>query len=322
MHLALAILIATLPLTTASAQPVEVAHRWGVTRIAAPPERIVSLSFTGADALLALGIVPVAYRAWYGGDAITGLWPWAAERLGPARPTVLRGEIDPEAVARLEPDLIEAMSSGLTHADYVALSRIAPVLGPPEGAGDFGATWDRMLTDIGHATGRDGRARGGIADLEGRIESLRTTHPGWQGATAVIAWPDGPLIYGTGDPRVALLGRLGFHLPEKTERLTRGGFFVRLDPEMTAPLEADVVIWIDVGGGVGAVRDMPLRGTMRSVAEGREIVADTDLAAALSYASPLSLPYALDRLAPKLDAALDGDPETPVPGAAQAGLLP
>lgn len=321
MRLCLALLL-VLSGTPAPAQTVEVTHRWGTTRIEGAPQRIVTLSYTGADTLLALGITPIAYRAWYGGAEDSALWPWAAPLLGEPRPTVLRGEIDPEAVARLRPDLIEAMSSGITHADYAALSRIAPVLAPPEGAGDFGATWEQIVTAVGRATGRAPQATRVVTDLEARFDDLRAAHPGWEDATAVIAWPDGPLIYGTGDPRVALLARLGFRLPPAAERLTGDGFYIRLDPELTAPLEADAVLWLDVGGGVGAIHDQPLRGTLRSVAEGREIVTDPELSAALSYASPLSLPYALDRLVPRLEEALDGDPRTPVVGAAQAGLAP
>ena len=52
----------------AVAQPVEIGHVWGTTRIEARPERIVTLSYNGADNWLALGVRPMAYRVWYGGD--------------------------------------------------------------------------------------------------------------------------------------------------------------------------------------------------------------------------------------------------------------
>ena len=292
------------------------AHRWGVTHVAPGAKRIVTLSYNGADALLALGLTPVAHRAWFGGDE-NGLWPWAAPLAEGAPPAPMRGEIDIEAVARLEPDLIEAMYSGVTFSEYRALSKIAPVLAPPEGDGDFGVTWDAMLRAIGAATGRAAEAEAVVAALDARIDGLRAAHPDWRGRTAVAATPDGPLIYGPRDVRASLLSRLGFAAPEAARRLARGGFFFRLDQELTAPLEADVVIWLDFGAGVGAVRDQPLRHTLRSAREGREIVAEPALAAALSYASPLSIGYALDRLAPRLGAALDGDPATPVEGAAE-----
>lgn len=305
----------------ARAESVEIAHRWGTTEIEGPPERVVSLSYTGVDYFLALGVTPVAYRAWYGGDE-NGLWPWAAPHLDTADPVVMRGEIDIEAVARLRPDLIEATYSGISQAEYAALSRIAPVLAPPGGVGEFGATWDVMLDLVGRATGRAAQARTVETDLLDRFDRIAAAHPGWAGQSAVVAWPDGPLVYGPDDPRMAVLDRLGFGLPDAARRLNRGGFYFRLDPELTAPLDADVVIWLDVGAGVEVVLDHPLRHTLRIVAEGREIVAEPDLAAALSYASPLSIPFALDRLVPRLEDALDGSARTPVAGAAEAGLAP
>ncbi|MEM1384361.1 MAG: ABC transporter substrate-binding protein [Pseudomonadota bacterium] len=306
---------------TAQAGPRAIDHRWGATLVAAPPDRSVSLSFTGIDAFLALGIVPTAYRAWYGGDA-RGLWPWSAARMAPdATPVVLRGEIDAETVARLEPDFVEATYSGISRAQYAALSRVAPVLPARTGSGDFGATWEEMLTGIGEATGRAKKAEEVIADIEGRISSIRAAHRDWDGQTAIVALPSGPTIFGQSDPRMLLLTKLGFRLPETAGKLSLGAFSFKLDPELTAPLEADVVIWLDFGSGFDTVRDNPLRGGLRIVRDGREIAADQTLSAALSYASPLSIPYALDRLVPLLEVALDGDPETVVTGAREAGLV-
>lgn len=43
---------------------------------------------------------------------------------------------------------------------------------------------------------------------------------------------------------------------------------------------------------------------------GNLVFTDTTLAGAIYFSSPLSLPYVLDHLVPKLDAALAGNPET------------
>jgi iron complex transport system substrate-binding protein len=319
MRLVLCLLLLCVAAGTAGAR--DITHVWGTTRIEGTPQRIVSLSYNGADNWLALGIVPVAYRAWYGGDDL-GLWPWAAGRVPPGAAMVLRGEIDAEVIARLRPDLIEAIYAGITQSDYARLSRIAPVLAPPAGAGEFGATWRDMIATFGAATDREAQALEVVAGLQGRIDAIRAAHPDWQGRTAVVAMPDGPLVLTARDSRMLLLQALGFRLPPATEALSRGSFFFRLDRELTDPLEADALIWLDLGGGVGAVIDHPLRHGMKAPREGREIVADPELSAALSYGSALSLGYALDRLVPLLEAAVDGNPATPVPGSAQAGLVP
>ena len=74
----------------------------------------MSVGFTDQDTLLALGVVPVGIRDWYG-DQPDAVWPWATDELGDAEPTVISSaELDFEAVAALEPDLIVGLSSGMT----------------------------------------------------------------------------------------------------------------------------------------------------------------------------------------------------------------
>jgi iron complex transport system substrate-binding protein len=227
-----------------------------------------------------------------------------------------------ETVARLEPDLIEAMYSGISQSQFRALSQIAPVLPPPPDTSDFSASWQQMIGVFGRVTDRDELAHDVAHGLENRFSAIRAAHPEWQDQTAVVVWPDGPLIYGPQDARVRLLTNLGFRLPESATRFARDGFFFRLERELTKPLDADVIIWLDLGGGVSAAVEHPLRHTMRAPKEGREIVADPELSAALSYASPLSIGHALDRLVPLLEQALDGDPATMVDGISEAGLAP
>ena len=269
------------------------------------PNRIVSLSFTGIDTLLALDLVPMAYRAWYGGDEM-GLWPWARRHM-PARTsvTVLRGEIDPEAVARLKPDVVEAMYSVLSRAQYAALSRVSAVLPALDGRGDFGATWDDMLRGVGVAAGRAEAAKQVIERIHAQFRAIRDRHPDWAGKTAVVAQADGPVIYNDTDPRMALMTRLGFQLPQAARKFSLGNFFFKLDPELTAPLEADVVLWLRFNAEAEHRITHPLHHTRSSAREGREIFLTPELSAALSYASPLSIPYALTRLEPLLETVLN-----------------
>jgi len=137
---------------------VEIAHRHGTTTIAERPERIVTVGLTDQDALLAVGVVPVATTEWFG-EQPSAVWPWAAdemEALGDARPEVVPGgpEIAFEAIADLRPDLILAVYSGLTAAEHETLSQIAPTVAPPAGFVDYGVPWDEQTEIIGRAVGR------------------------------------------------------------------------------------------------------------------------------------------------------------------------
>ncbi|MEM8958524.1 MAG: iron-siderophore ABC transporter substrate-binding protein, partial [Pseudomonadota bacterium] len=95
-----------------------------------------------------------------------------------------------------------------------------------------------------------------------------------------------------------------------------------LDPEITEPLDADLLLWLDFGGGLEPVRRNPLIAKLPSVVEGRDVVADPALSAALSYASVLSLPYALTRLPPLLDAALGRNASVAPAAAMPTGMAP
>lgn len=104
-----------------AAFPVTIEHKYGSTTIVKTPERVVSVGYNDHDALLALGIVPVAVREWFG-DQPFATWPWAEDELGNAEPEVLAtGELDFERIAALQPDLIIGLYSGLTEDEYTTL---------------------------------------------------------------------------------------------------------------------------------------------------------------------------------------------------------
>lgn len=302
------------------AEPVVLQNRWGTTRIDRTPERIVSLSYIGGDFFLALGIKPIAIRYWYGGNE-QGVWPWAEEALGTSEPVLLRGEIDVEAIAMLKPDLIEALWSGISEAEYRQLSKIAPVLAAEAEYGAYGTPWQEITTTIGKAVGREDTAAALVSGIDEHAAAIRSRHPDWQGRTAVVGWPGGPGFYTRGDVRAHLMKSLGFRIPEALQDLSFGNFYVSVSPELTAPYDADVLIWL--GSGVASlIEALPLRHTMRAYHEGREVVADPLLGAAMSFSSPLSLDYALDHLEPLISAAMDGDPATPVASSVAAGIVP
>lgn len=295
------------------AEPRLVKHRYGQTEVSGTPQRVVSLSFIGHDFLLGLGVTPVALRYWYG-DHPFGVWPWAQDALGDAAPQVIRGGIDVELVALLQPDLILGQWSGMTETEYRLLSRIAPTLPPPEGESDYSASWQQMTRQIGRAMGLEARAEAQISEIEARFAAFRAAHPDWQGKTAAAVWPDQIGAYTTADIRGQFLEQLGFANAPEVEALAGPRTYnVRLSQEDLTPIDTDLLLWLSVSDPTSALARIRLRPSMRAFSEGREVVVDADLTGALSHSSPLSLDYALDRLEPMIAAALDGDPDTEVP---------
>ncbi|MGR3622347.1 ABC transporter substrate-binding protein [Pseudophaeobacter sp.] len=302
--------------------PVLIEHQYGATTVPKEPQRIVSLSFIGHDFLLALGRPPHALRKWFGPHPY-GVWPWAQEALGEAKPIVMQGEIDIEAIAAMQPDLIVGQWSGMTKREYQLLSRIAPTVPPQTQYGDYGTPWQAMLQTLGHATGRRDQAEDIIAALDARFQDIRQAHPDWQGARSVMVWAGQNGAYSARDIRGQFIEALGFKVPEAINTMASfNNYYVLIPPEDLSPIDVDALIWLDAGGSVSRLERMPLRPTLRAYGEGREIYADVLLSAALSHSSPLSLNYALDHLVPLLEAAMDGDPASAVASTAKAGLLP
>lgn len=300
--------------TTAGRRVIE--HKYGGTEISGAPERVVTVGYTDHDPALALGVVPVAVRAWIGERAV---WPWAEGELGGAEPEILpSGELNFEQIAGLEPDLILGAYSGLTREEYETLSEIAPTVAQSGEHPDYGAPWQDQTRTVGRALGREGRAKRLIEDVEARLEQARESHPEFRGATGVVAYSFAPGEYGAYGPKDArgrFLASLGLEMPERVRELAGEEFFTTISRERLDLLDADVLVWIiSVEGRREAVEEDPLYRRLRVVSEGRDIFLEPDgpLAAALSFSTVLSLPYLIENLVPMLVAAVDGDPQTEV----------
>ena len=306
---ALAVMMAGAAAAMADEFPVTLTHKFGTTTIEKQPERVVSLGFSGIDNLLALGVKPVAVRYWYGDDEYAAR-PWAQDALGDAKPEVLQGDLNIEQIAALQPDIIMAVSSGITQEQYDLLSQIAPVVASEAQYGDYGTPWQADVRTDGKALGLADEAEAAIKKIEDRFAEIRAAHPDWQGKSAAVGfyWNDAPGAYRSIDIRPRMLEALGFKTPEDIDKLAADDvFFVSMSAEDLSPLDTDLLIWFD---DEGKVETLPLRPATRAFKEGREIFPDTILSGAFSYSSLLSIDYALDRLVPLIEAAVDGDPAT------------
>jgi iron complex transport system substrate-binding protein len=299
--------------------PVTIDHTYGTTTIERRPERVVSIGFGEHDGLLALGVVPVAVRDWYG-EQPYATWPWAQDELGDATPEVLPStELNFEQIAALQPDLILGIGSGMTDTDYATLSAIAPTVAQPKDYIAYGTPWDVALEITGRAVGRTAEAEQVIADTKQLFTDALAEHPEFAGASAAVTffYEGQPGAYGSQDVRSRTLAELGLSVPTAIDDLAGDQFFVSLSAEDLSVIDTDVVVWIGLGEDTtAAVRDLPTRPATTAFAEGREVVADDLLSGAFSHASPLSLEYVLEQLVPELALALDGDPATTVPSAA------
>lgn len=305
---------------TTAAFPVTIAHKFGSTEIPKEPTRVVTLGFSEQDPVLALGVKPVAIRDWFG-DQPYATWPWARHLLGDAQPQVLKmtfGELDFEAIAALQPDLIVATHSGITEQEYETLSQIAPTVAQAGEYPDFGMPWQEQTRVIGRALGRAERAEQLIDEVEAKIAAAREAHPEFAGATVAWASPASDQgqywVVGPNTPPMRFLAALGFKMPDALAQVIGERDSAQISSEQIHLLDVDVLIFrVGSEDERAALENNPLYQQLKVAREGRTIffVGLADPAyGALSFSTVLSLPFAVDELAPRLAAALDGNPAT------------
>ncbi|WP_219417492.1 iron-siderophore ABC transporter substrate-binding protein [Pseudonocardia nigra] len=290
--------------------PVSVEHQYGTTVVPEEPQRVISLGYTDQDAILALGVVPVAIREFTGNQP-SATWPWAQDELQGQQPQVLSGEINPEMLAALRPDLIVAVSAGLTREQYDTYSQIAPTVSQPAGFVDYGTPWQDATRLIGAALGRADRAEQLVTDLEARFAAVREEHPEFAGTPAVVAavsaaGPGTYYVWSSQDGRGRFLTSLGFEIPQRFDELAGESFYAELSIEQLGLLdEAQLVAWIPFPGAENsALEQQPGYSTLRVAQEGRVVNLTDEQAAALSFSTVLSLPSVLDTLPDQFAEAL------------------
>jgi iron complex transport system substrate-binding protein len=301
---------------TTAAFPLTLAHKFGETTIAAAPERVIALGYTDQDPILALGVQPIAVRYFFG-DEGQAVWPWAADRVSGAAPQILNmpfGELNYEAIAALQPDLIVAVSAGITADEYATLEQIAPTVAQSDAYVDFGVPWQEQTRVIGQALGRAAEAEELVVATEARFAELRAQYPAFEGATAAIAAPasEGQFFFsGPQHERQRVLTSLGFVLPDELASIAGDAFYGTISGERLDLLDTDLLIWTATPAQRPEIEANPLYQQLAATQEGRVIWLDTsgegDLAGpALVYSSVLSLPVVFDELVPQMAVALGG----------------
>lgn len=304
---------------SSAAFPVTVRHAYGETTIAAAPQRVATVSWVNDDVALALGVVPVAVpKNEWGGNA-HGSTPWKDARLAelgagwgtekaPAQFSEADG-INFTEIAKAAPDLILAAYSGLKQEDYEKLTKIAPVVAFPELA--YGTPWQESTRLVGKALGKDAEAERLVADLEARIKDAAAAYP-LAGKTFIYgnlepAKGDGVNVYTANDNRPRFLAQLGMELAPVVTAAAGDTkeFYLPWSAEKANELASDVfVTWVPDAKTAEQITADPLLSQIPAITRGA-LVADSDntLTLSVSAASPLSLPYALEKFLPLLGAA-------------------
>ncbi|WP_120519523.1 iron-siderophore ABC transporter substrate-binding protein [Arthrobacter celericrescens] len=302
--------------------PVTIKNVFGETTIKEQPKRVVTISWVNDDVALALGVVPVGVPKNEWGNNSKGSTPWkdaALEKLGASfgsdTAPVQFSEADGvnfTEIAKLNPDVILAAYSGLEAADYKKLTEIAPVVAQPELA--FGTPWQEATTVIGKALGKTAEAEKLVADTEATIKDKAAKYPQIAGKTFIWgnldpASAENTGIYLAADNRPRFLTEIGMKAAPVVEEKSKGSkeFFAAWSAEKANELDSDVFLtWVADAKAKDQIVKDPLLNQIPAVKKGALVAdPDTTLTLATSAASPLSLPWALDKFLPQLAAAAD-----------------
>ena len=293
--------------------PVTIEHTFGSTTIEERPERVVTWGWGTTDAVIGLGVTPVAmpFQA-YAGDA-DGVLPWireALEETGEEIPTVLpdSGEDVPfEDIAEAQPDVILAHYSGITAEQYETLSAIAPVVAYP--GEPWSTPWREVVTTTGQALGLVTEAEEALAGIDQQIADARAAHPEFEGLTLATAWDVGGTfyVYADEDPRVEFMLDLGFENAPAVDSLDtdESPFYFTLSHERLDELESDVLVaYGTTEEELQTFLDAPYAQVMPQVESGAVAkLVGAELISSVSPPTVLSLPWGLDETVAQLAAA-------------------
>jgi iron complex transport system substrate-binding protein len=288
--------------------PVTITDSFGQVTVERPPGRIASVGRTDHDVLLALGIVPATVYQFVP-SMTRGVGVWARDRLGPANPVVLTYPVNLERVASVAPDLILDVQSSGDATEYRTLSHLAPTVGLPPNTAPNTVRWQDSARIIATAVGRAADGDSLVAATDAAVAKAAAAHPELAGRTVSVLLGAGDQlgVYTVRDTRMQVLTALGLRPTPYVAGLDAARFYVGLSPELVGNADADVVLLLTQQGlrRADALARYPVLATLPATGRGRlAVVEDFDVSLALSNASVLSVPYAVDRLLPLLTAGL------------------
>ncbi|GAA1764841.1 ABC transporter substrate-binding protein [Luedemannella helvata] len=290
--------------------PVRITHALGTTVIQAPPKRIVALSDGDLDALLLLGLQPVAVGETTGPDG--GVNAWTAPLLT-GDPVVLpAGDsgYNPDQVLGLNPDLVLAGAYGSIDSLYHRMAGVVPTTAYEVAKG--ADPWEVTVRQVAKAVGLVDKGEAVIRDTRAKLAAAKDAHPELAGTRFALGqmWTAASvgLLRSPADPSVRLLTDLGMTLTPAVASTT-GATTPRSYPlaKLGALTRTDVLVLYFPDPSLRAL----LQGErafarLDAVERGGFLALTREQYLALRLVTPLSIGYTVERLVPDLARAAAG----------------
>lgn len=225
-----------------------VEHAMGTTTIAKTPERVVILTNEGTEALLELGVTPVgAVQSWTGD-------PWyahIADEMKDAEVVGLESEVNVEAIAALQPDLIIG-NKMRQEKIYEQLSSIAPTVF----AEDLRGNWKSNFELYAKAVNKEEKGNEVIEAYDSRIADLKEQlGDKLNMKVSIVRFMAGDVrIYQKDSFSGVILDQLGFARPESQDV---DEFAIKGATKEQMPLmDADILFYFTYETGDGAASEL------------------------------------------------------------------
>jgi serine/threonine protein kinase len=160
-------------------QPQTFTHVHGTTTVTSAPRAVAALGPGDGDAVLSLGMQPVAI------GAPNGALPSWEQQAVTGSPKIL-GFPDTATIAAAKPDVI-IMTGDIDDPTYTKLAAIAPTITRPKESASAPWTWQDQLHWIARILGRDSKGQDLINAARTAQDDLRSQHGSFQGKTVAAA---------------------------------------------------------------------------------------------------------------------------------------
>lgn len=246
---------------------------------------------------------------WFG-DQPFAVWPWAAPKLGGARPAVLNLDngIQIDRIAALKPDLIVAINAGVDADTYQQLSAIAPTVAQ-SGGDAFFEPWKDQARSIGQAVFAADRMRSLIEAVDQKFAAVAQRHPRWRGKKALLLqgrlW-QGNVVATLAGWRTDFLNDMGLVIADSIKPFAVDQRGVIPRDHIKAVLDAaDVLIWMtESPEDEKALLADPEIAASQATAQRRHIFTSKEQAGAIAFSSVLSYPVVAEQLPPQISQIL------------------
>ncbi|WP_240505311.1 ABC transporter substrate-binding protein [Nocardia mangyaensis] len=247
-----------------------VQHAMGETTVPAQPQRIIVLDSPHLDALVSLGVTPIAIT-----ERAMGYGPpkYLADKLGGVATVGTIQEPDLDAIANLEPDLI--IGAKIRHEPlYTQLDSIAPTVFSETS----GTNWHDQARLTADAVGKTDEMEQLLTQLDTRAKAVGRQIGAPDKTVSMVRFTEDRFrLYGPETFSGSLLAQLGFTHPAREWNQYS---MAELDPEQYEQINGDIVFHADYNGstaGTTKSRVSALWGSLPAVAAGQayEVADDT-----------------------------------------------